>query len=191
MIEPEIAFADLNDDADLAEEFLKVLFEDLLVRRGDDMKLFDLRIDKGVIEPDVTSLRMLADAWMLAKEYDKAEDALNRAAQRADDGELYLRLAQIHAEQAEWTEALAAARRAVERGNLKRPDQARMTEGLALYNMDRLEEAKAAFSRASRYEQSEAAARQWTSYISREQERLAALDRAREAAERAASQSSG
>jgi len=50
MIEPEIAFADLNDDADLAEEFLKVLFEDLLVRRGDDMKFFDLRIDKGVIE---------------------------------------------------------------------------------------------------------------------------------------------
>lgn len=147
--------------------------------------------DKGVIEPDVTSLRMLADAWMLAKEYDKAEDALNRAAQRADDGELYLRLAQIHAEQAEWNEALAAARRAVERGNLKRPDQARMTEGLALYNMDRLDEAKVAFSRASRYEQSEAAARQWTSYIAREQERLAALDRAREAAEKAASQSSG
>jgi len=50
MIEPELAFADLDDDADLAEEFLKYLFDDLLTRRGDDMAFFDLRIDKGVIE---------------------------------------------------------------------------------------------------------------------------------------------
>jgi len=50
MIEPELAFADLDDDADLAEAFLKYLFDDLLTRRGDDMAFFDLRIDKGVIE---------------------------------------------------------------------------------------------------------------------------------------------
>ena len=30
MVEPEIAFADLNDDADLAEDFLKYIFADLL-----------------------------------------------------------------------------------------------------------------------------------------------------------------
>jgi asparaginyl-tRNA synthetase len=50
MIEPELAFADLDDDAVLAEEFLKYLFDDLLTRRADDMAFFDLRIDKGVIE---------------------------------------------------------------------------------------------------------------------------------------------
>jgi asparaginyl-tRNA synthetase len=49
MIEPELAFADLDDDADLAEAFLKYLFDDLLTRRADDMAFFDLRIDKGVI----------------------------------------------------------------------------------------------------------------------------------------------
>jgi asparaginyl-tRNA synthetase len=49
MIEPEIAFADLNDDADLAEDFLKALIVDLLNERQDDMEFFDERIQKGVV----------------------------------------------------------------------------------------------------------------------------------------------
>lgn len=142
--------------------------------------------DKGILEEDVQNLRTLADAWMLAKEYDRAESALGQAAGMADDGELYLRLAQIHAEQAEWSQALEAARNALNRGDIDRPDQARVIEGLSLYNTDRLEEAKAAFGRAARYEESQAVARQWRSYIEREQERLAALERARRAQEEGA-----
>jgi asparaginyl-tRNA synthetase len=40
MIEPEIAFADLNDDASLAEDFLKYVFRTVLNEREDDMKFF-------------------------------------------------------------------------------------------------------------------------------------------------------
>jgi len=50
MIEPEIAFADLQDDADLAEDFLKTIFSDLLHERSDDMEFFQQRIDKSCIE---------------------------------------------------------------------------------------------------------------------------------------------
>jgi asparaginyl-tRNA synthetase len=50
MIEPEIAFADLSDNAQLAEDMLKYLFDDLLTRRGDDMAFFDLRVEKGVVD---------------------------------------------------------------------------------------------------------------------------------------------
>jgi asparaginyl-tRNA synthetase len=49
MIEPEIAFADLHADADLAEDFLKSIFTALLSERGDDMKFFADRIDKECI----------------------------------------------------------------------------------------------------------------------------------------------
>ena len=49
MIEPEIAFADLAADADLAESFLKYILRALLDERGDDMKFFADRIDKGCI----------------------------------------------------------------------------------------------------------------------------------------------
>ncbi|MFK7962190.1 MAG: asparagine--tRNA ligase [Phycisphaerales bacterium] len=50
MIEPEIAFADLADDADLAEDFLKHIFRDLLNEREDDMAFFQQRIDPTCIE---------------------------------------------------------------------------------------------------------------------------------------------
>jgi asparaginyl-tRNA synthetase len=46
MIEPEIAFADLKQDADLAEAFLKYIFRALLDERPDDMKFFAERVDK-------------------------------------------------------------------------------------------------------------------------------------------------
>jgi asparaginyl-tRNA synthetase len=49
MIEPELAFADLAADADLAEAFLKSIFTDLLAERADDMAFFAERIDADCI----------------------------------------------------------------------------------------------------------------------------------------------
>jgi asparaginyl-tRNA synthetase len=49
MIEPEIAFADLAADADLAERFLKYIFRALLDERSDDLAFFVERIDKDAI----------------------------------------------------------------------------------------------------------------------------------------------
>jgi asparaginyl-tRNA synthetase len=75
MIEPEIAFGDLAADADLAEEFLKVLFDDLLTRRADDMAFFDLRIDRGVVE----RLRHVVEKPFRRLEYSEAIDLLARS----------------------------------------------------------------------------------------------------------------
>ncbi len=49
MIEPELAFADLNDDAALAEEFIKYLLRAVMAERADDMAFFAERIDKEAI----------------------------------------------------------------------------------------------------------------------------------------------
>lgn len=49
MVEPEIAFADLHANADLAESFLKSIFTALLNERGDDLKFFAERIDKECV----------------------------------------------------------------------------------------------------------------------------------------------
>jgi hypothetical protein len=49
MIEPEIAFADLSDDASLAEALLKHVFKTLLAERPVDMAFFEERIEKGII----------------------------------------------------------------------------------------------------------------------------------------------
>lgn len=50
MIEPEMAFATLNEDMELAEAFLKHLFRAMLERCPDEMAFFDDRIQKGVID---------------------------------------------------------------------------------------------------------------------------------------------
>ena len=50
MIEPEIAFADLDDLATLSEDFLKAVFRQVLDRNPADMAFFAERIEKTAIE---------------------------------------------------------------------------------------------------------------------------------------------
>ena len=49
MVEPEIAFADLTADADLAEAFLKYVFRVVLDERADDMAFFAERVEKTAL----------------------------------------------------------------------------------------------------------------------------------------------
>src|SRR5438552_576018 len=58
MIEPEIAFADLSDNAALAEALLKYTFAALLKERQEDLAFFDQRIEKGL----VAKLRGIVDS---------------------------------------------------------------------------------------------------------------------------------
>ncbi len=50
MIEPEIAFFHLEDDMDLAEEFIKYLLRWALEKCAEDMKFFNERVQPGLIE---------------------------------------------------------------------------------------------------------------------------------------------
>ncbi len=49
MVEPEMAFCGLEEDMDLGEEFVKYLVRDALTNSADDLKLFDERIENGLI----------------------------------------------------------------------------------------------------------------------------------------------
>jgi asparaginyl-tRNA synthetase len=49
MVEPEVAFADLEDIASLAEDMLKYVFKAVLDERRDDMEFFAQRIEKAAI----------------------------------------------------------------------------------------------------------------------------------------------
>lgn len=50
MVEPELAFADLSDDADLAEKLLKSVIKTIMHERQDDLKFFDQFIEKGLVD---------------------------------------------------------------------------------------------------------------------------------------------
>ncbi len=49
MVEPEMAFCDLQGDMDLAEEFLKYVFSSVLENCPEDMEFFNKRIDNSVL----------------------------------------------------------------------------------------------------------------------------------------------
>jgi len=75
MIEPEIAFAGLAEDADLAEGLLKHVFRTALDERADDMAFFEERIEKGVI----AKLRGIVDSEFVRMDYAEAIGILERA----------------------------------------------------------------------------------------------------------------
>ncbi len=77
MIEPEIAFADLNDDADLAEDLLTKVLQTVLEEREDDIAFFAERIDKKVID----KLRGVIDNRFERVTYTEAIDILQNAKQ--------------------------------------------------------------------------------------------------------------
>ena len=49
MVEPEVAFADLNDNADMAEEFLQYVFAAVLEECPEDLAFFNKQIDGNVL----------------------------------------------------------------------------------------------------------------------------------------------
>ena len=80
MVEPEIAFADLAEDASLAEAMLKYVLKAVLNERGDDMAFFDERIEKGV----VAKLQGIVDKPFERMDYTDAITVLERAKQKFD-----------------------------------------------------------------------------------------------------------
>jgi asparaginyl-tRNA synthetase len=78
MIEPEIAFADLAADAQLAEDFLKAIFRTLLDERKDDMAFFEQRVD-----PECQKrLAALVDSTFTRMEYSEAIRLLEKSGEK-------------------------------------------------------------------------------------------------------------
>jgi asparaginyl-tRNA synthetase len=77
MVEPEVAFADLNDLADLAEAFLKSVFADVLARCGDDLAFFAEHVEPTA----VSRLQALVDQPFVRMDYSDAIEILQRSGQ--------------------------------------------------------------------------------------------------------------
>lgn len=78
MVEPEMAFADLNDNATLAEDFLRYLFNAVLQECEDDMAFFAQRIDKQAL----TRLQHVAQASFERMDYTDAIVLLEKSGKK-------------------------------------------------------------------------------------------------------------
>ncbi len=78
MVEPEMAFYELTDNMDLAEQFLKRLFRDALEKCGEDMAFFAERIEKEA----VTRLEKIVDSEFVRLPYTEAIKILETSGEK-------------------------------------------------------------------------------------------------------------
>ncbi|MDP5253504.1 MULTISPECIES: asparagine--tRNA ligase [unclassified Vibrio] len=75
MVEPEVAFADLDDVAKLSEDMLKYVFKAVLDERRDDLEFFAQRIDKEA----VSRLEKFVESDFAQVDYTDAIDILQKS----------------------------------------------------------------------------------------------------------------
>lgn len=136
-------------------------------------------LEKGLkakqIEPTAKNLELYGIALRQARENKRAVVELERAAGLANDGEMWSRLANIYLDLDNNGKAAEAARKSVNLGGGRRPDNTRIVLGMALYNLGKYKEAKNAFAEARKDKRSEKIASQWLKFLDTEIEREAEL----------------
>ncbi len=80
MVEPEIAFADLAEDARIAEDFLKHVFRRVLEERADDMAFFAERVEKTA----VSRLESIIATPFTRIDYGEAVEILKKSGRKFD-----------------------------------------------------------------------------------------------------------
>lgn len=81
MIEPEVAFADLNDIMELAEAMVKYIISDVLDKAPEEMKFFDQFVQKGLLD----RLNALLNSKFYRCEYTEAIEILKKAPKKFEN----------------------------------------------------------------------------------------------------------
>jgi len=122
----------------------------------------------GAIARDADVLELLANSWIAAREYQRALDPLQEAAELSKDGNLYVRLGQVQMQRENWSEATALLEKAVAKGGLKDPGNADLLLGIAYYNGAQIARARSSFLRAREHESTRNAANRWITHLDTE-----------------------
>lgn len=139
-------------------------------------KIIEAGMKQNLIKESPKNVETLANAWAQANEHKKAIPALRKAASLSDKGLLYARLAGVYFDAGDFKEAAEAAKKANEKGRLKRKYNNLMLMGMALFNIKDFEGALQGFRQAKKSKKSFSDARKWERYTLSELERLRALE---------------
>lgn len=135
-------------------------------------------IDDEIIESNAKNLEVLGTAWYQAKELNRALQALSRASEYSDSGDLQSRMAGIYLDLGNDSEAYIASLKAAKKGNIKRPSSNYLIMGNALVNMHCYKDAIGAFQKALKAAETKKEKKfptQWIRYADVEGTRLAKL----------------
>lgn len=128
-------------------------------------------IDAEIVEDNSKNWELFAGSLRQAQEVEDAIPAMERAASLSDSGDLYARLGNIYLDADKNQEAIDAITTGLERGGVKRPDNARLVLGMAYFNVKQYSNARDAFRAAGRDERSKKYADQWINYMNSELDR--------------------
>jgi tetratricopeptide (TPR) repeat protein len=137
-----------------------LLTEDAEIRRLADLLMFNEIPDRGaqvledalekeLVTPDAGLYEKLANCRIAAHDYDAAIAPLERAADLAAGGKLYVRLGEVHLQREDWAAAAGALDKGLAKGDLRDTQHAQLLMGIALFNRERPQEARDWFVRAA------------------------------------------
>ena len=136
-------------------------------------------LEKGfadeVVETESKNYELAGVAWRQAQEVAKSLPMLEAAASKSEKGELYARLGNVYLDVDKNKDAVDALLKGLDKGGVKRPDQARLALGMAYFNLGDFSAARRAFREARKDERAKSYADQWLKYISSEERRLEEL----------------
>ena len=171
---------------------LEATYEQNLLDRSQDIVLLSqlylqaevpfpaaLAMEKGladdIVEKESKNYELAGVAWRQAQEVTKSLPMLEAAASKSEKGELYARLGNVYLDVDKNKEAVEALKRGLDRGGVKRPDQARLALGMAYFNLGDFNAARRAFREARKDKRARSYADQWLKYITSEENRLEEL----------------
>jgi tetratricopeptide (TPR) repeat protein len=131
-------------------------------------RILEAEMAAGRVPREPDALRLLANAWLHARERKKALDSLALLAKSDSTGKTYLRMAQVNMEMERWEDATRSIRSAVSKGGLDNPGQAHVMLGTVLANQKQFDAARRAFSEATKFPGTRRAARQWLDFLDKQ-----------------------
>jgi len=121
----------------------------------------------GIVENTPKNLELYANSLLHAREYSAAIEPLAEAAELSEDGDLYIRLAQVHLEVENWKKARQALEAAIEKGGLRDEGTAHLLLGISNFNEKRFLSARTAFLNAAEEEKTADSAGKWLKHVNR------------------------
>ena len=130
-----------------------------------------------VVKDTEKNLKLLADAWRMAQEIDKAIPVLEKAANMSKDGESFVLLGNLYLSEDRVEKAVEAINKGLEKGKVKKLSQVYLTLGQAYFELEKFEEAKKNFRIAARDKDKKIKqqANNWIKYTENEEIRVANL----------------
>jgi tetratricopeptide (TPR) repeat protein len=125
-------------------------------------------LDAKKVEPTDKNLETLGNAWLGAREYDKAEAAMKKAAAASDKGDLYMRLGQIQMESEKWKEALDSLQKAISKGGLRDTGETQLDAGICAIQLRQWKTAEGLLRSAMGHEKHTKAAAEWLNNLQQE-----------------------